>query len=225
MILSILNRWRLFVNRATVNYWVDVAIGLAGVISAVSGLVFLLPGDVTTGILGISYQAWNSVHTWSSLACLAVVGAHLVLHWKWMVSMTGRMLSPGKAERLAEPAQALANAEPAGQGVSRRAFLALGGVTAVATGLILAGLKAIANSSVAEAAQNSSLSARTASGSSVTCPRGLVNDPYPGQCRHYVDSDGDGICDYSVVGSGTGRSLGGTVGRSLPGRRGGFGQP
>jgi hypothetical protein len=29
------------------------------------------------------------------------------------------------------------------------------------------------------------------------CPRGLVNDPYPGRCRHYVDKNGNGICDLS----------------------------
>ena len=29
------------------------------------------------------------------------------------------------------------------------------------------------------------------------CPFGLVNDPYPGQCQHYIDEDGDGFCDLS----------------------------
>jgi hypothetical protein len=29
------------------------------------------------------------------------------------------------------------------------------------------------------------------------CPLGLVNDPYPGECRRYVDNDGNGICDLS----------------------------
>ena len=29
------------------------------------------------------------------------------------------------------------------------------------------------------------------------CPYGLVNDPYPGECRHYVDANGNGICDLS----------------------------
>ena len=32
-----------------------------------------------------------------------------------------------------------------------------------------------------------------------TCPRGLFNDPYPGRCRHYIDSNGSGFCDYSEV--------------------------
>jgi hypothetical protein len=29
------------------------------------------------------------------------------------------------------------------------------------------------------------------------CPHGEVNDPYPGDCARYVDTDGDGICDHS----------------------------
>ena len=29
------------------------------------------------------------------------------------------------------------------------------------------------------------------------CPYGLVNDPYPGECRRYVDLNGNGICDLS----------------------------
>ncbi len=29
------------------------------------------------------------------------------------------------------------------------------------------------------------------------CPKGLVNDPYPGACHRYVDTNEDGICDLS----------------------------
>ena len=29
------------------------------------------------------------------------------------------------------------------------------------------------------------------------CPLGLENDPYPGECNMYIDTDGDGICDLS----------------------------
>lgn len=31
------------------------------------------------------------------------------------------------------------------------------------------------------------------------CPKGLINDPYPGRCRLYTDSNGNAICDYSEV--------------------------
>jgi hypothetical protein len=29
------------------------------------------------------------------------------------------------------------------------------------------------------------------------CPFGLKEDPYPGECKRYIDTDGDGICDLS----------------------------
>ncbi len=31
------------------------------------------------------------------------------------------------------------------------------------------------------------------------CPFGLVDDPFPGLCSRYVDTDGDGICDRSQL--------------------------
>jgi hypothetical protein len=31
------------------------------------------------------------------------------------------------------------------------------------------------------------------------CPRGLVDDPYPGRCHHYVDRNGNGYCDLSQI--------------------------
>ena len=33
--------------------------------------------------------------------------------------------------------------------------------------------------------------------STTRCPKGLVNDPYPGRCPHYIDLDGSGYCDLS----------------------------
>jgi hypothetical protein len=42
------------------------------------------------------------------------------------------------------------------------------------------------------------IAASTMSGScAASCPYGLVNDPYPGQCPRYSDLNRDGICDFS----------------------------
>ena len=84
-------------NKARVNYWVDVATGLAFVMSAVSGIVFLLPSSLADGqlrMLGVSYQAWNQLHTWSSLIMVAGALIHVALHWQWVVSMTKKTLRP-----------------------------------------------------------------------------------------------------------------------------------
>jgi hypothetical protein len=36
----------------------------------------------------------------------------------------------------------------------------------------------------------------------VACPSGVVNDPYPGHCKRYVDANNNGLCDLSELGSG-----------------------
>ena len=57
-------------------------------------------------------------------------------------------------------------------------------------------LPSVVAPSVAE--QNAELPAPTGEASARTaCPLGLVNDPYPGECRWYVDADSNGICDLS----------------------------
>ena len=84
-------------NKARLNYWVDVATGLAFVLSAASGIVFLLPSSLADGqlrMLGVSYQAWNQLHTWSSLVMVAGALIHVALHWQWVVSMTKKTLRP-----------------------------------------------------------------------------------------------------------------------------------
>ncbi len=41
------------------------------------------------------------------------------------------------------------------------------------------------------------------SGSTTACKFGYINDPWPGECRDYVDKNGNGVCDYSEVSSTT----------------------
>ena len=98
-------------SKAKVNYWVDMVIGVAFILSLVTGAVFLVAGQggyqggrnlsFQTEILGISRWVWSDLHTWTSLVMVAGVGAHLILHWKWLACMTGRLLRPtsrGKQE-------------------------------------------------------------------------------------------------------------------------------
>jgi len=116
---------------------------------------------------------------------------------------------------------------PGGGGACLRPFLAFSGTAAVVTGLIVAGYKAIFEASPAEATVASTQITTTQQGSGVACPFGLVNDPYPGRCRRYRDSNGDGICDYSISGSGSNLSASGDGGFAggFSRHRSGFGQP
>ncbi|MGC9359887.1 MAG: DUF4405 domain-containing protein, partial [Anaerolineae bacterium] len=82
-------------NRAKLNYWVDLAIAVATAVSLLSGLVFLLPPDMAgigpdgfPRMLGLTLLAWSDLHAISSLAMIAGVGAHLALHGQWIGRMT-----------------------------------------------------------------------------------------------------------------------------------------
>jgi len=237
-------------NKATANYWVDMLIGVAFVLSAISGLVFLLPGDIETGVLWVSYQAWNTLHTWSSLAMIAGVGLHLALHWKWLVSMTKRLFKrPTRVAKL-EPVAgcgAAREGDARGARVNRRGFICMGLAGLATLAGTVAAIKALSgDETVAEAAPEegavsagvvgepalvmlptstaeptlataqatatvaatSTVAAQSEAAATntpavtkkltVKCPKGLTYDRYPGRCRLYRDTNGDGYCDYSI---------------------------
>jgi hypothetical protein len=66
------------------------------------------------------------------------------------------------------------------KGYTRRRFLVL--VSTVAAGAACAGCVG---------------AAATSGSSQVRCPKGMVNDPYPGRCHAYRDTNGNGYCDLS----------------------------
>ncbi len=245
-----------------VNYWVDAVIAAAFSVSAVSGLVFLLPvGQGSVRVLGLSYRIWDALHLWGSLVMIAGVLLHLVLHSKWIACMTQSVFGKRRRVQKVDSCQAPASR----YGVSRRRFLtvgagaiAFGGLVAGGSALVRAAAAALESVAAGRAIpeggvlKSSSRKRGVPSGSPaitdsdskalepetaapavematpetiaptpgmptevesipdptatpepvvamcVACPRGIVNDPYPGRCRQYVDQDGDGLCDHSI---------------------------
>ena len=129
-------------NKTKINYWVDVVIAIAFILSAISGLVFLLPLTTTT-VLGLSFAVWDQLHIWGSLAMISGVLVHLALHWKWVVTMTRKSFAgPGQAtkgqtrarekrEPVGQPATAVT---PTGKQLNRREFLQYAGIGALVAG-------------------------------------------------------------------------------------------
>ena len=88
-------------TKGKLNYATDIIIGTAFILSALSGLVlFFAPSGFQGGrnpyygqaVLGLTTHAWDELHTWGSIAMIAGVGAHLMLHWRWIVCMTKKLL-------------------------------------------------------------------------------------------------------------------------------------
>ena len=91
-------------NKTRLNYVLDAVIGVAGLLSAGTGFVFLLMGsggyeggrnpNFATALLGISRGTWSDLHLWSSVLMIAGVIVHLALHWQWVVCVTKALLQP-----------------------------------------------------------------------------------------------------------------------------------
>jgi len=98
--------------RASINFWVDVVIGVAFVAAAVSGVVLLVMGsgggyrggrgaDAVRGVLFLGRTAWRDLHDWSGIAMSAGVLGHLVLHARWIGCMSRNLFRKATARRTA----------------------------------------------------------------------------------------------------------------------------
>lgn len=99
-------------NKGKINYWVDVAIAIGFLLSALSGAVmyFAPSGGYQGGrnsgygrdVLLLAHDTWKSIHNWSSLVMTLGALAHLVLHWSWITCMTKNILKGFKAKQAVE---------------------------------------------------------------------------------------------------------------------------
>jgi hypothetical protein len=90
--------------RSRINAGVDAMVATGFLLSAASGIYFLL---APAGISGhnlqtviFSSQVWDVIHTWSSVAMLVGIMVHLVLHWTWIKSVSARCLAPNKEVKI-----------------------------------------------------------------------------------------------------------------------------
>ena len=98
-------------NKARINYYVDILIGISFIVVALSGVILLFAGSGgyqggrnphAQEVLGVSRLLWKDLHDWSGIAMMGGVLLHLVLHWKWIVCMT-RNIFKGNANKRVKP--------------------------------------------------------------------------------------------------------------------------
>ena len=193
-------------RQARTFYLVDAGLAAGFAAIVVTGLAISTWLDLALA----SYEGWRAVHIAASTLTLALVVVKIGLHGRWIVSTARKRLLPEPARRNA--------AQPAAVSVAagRRDFLRLmGGVGAVA---LLGGLHALGSltdgeveASAAAASQAANTASQTsgagstraarsssgaASASSAACTvRCNRRCSYPGHCRRYTDSNGNGRCD------------------------------
>ena len=88
-------------NRTERNFWLDVTIFAALMITTVTGfhLWLVFPHRLDLVFLGFSRSAWIAIHIFSGVVGLAGIVVHIVWHWDWLTALRGRSLS-GMTEKL-----------------------------------------------------------------------------------------------------------------------------
>jgi hypothetical protein len=190
-------------GRARLYYLVDAAL-LAG-FAAILGTGLVISTWLNLGLT--NYEVWRVAHVAASILTLGVAVLKIGLHWRWIAATL-----KGPAVRPAAPLSQPALARPAAGAklVSRREFVKVMGVvgitSVIAMGTSLSSLQlpqasastTTTSSSASSSAQTGTASQAAASSSaaSTTCVlRCNKGCSYPGRCRRYVDSSGNGRCD------------------------------
>ena len=87
-------------KRTRMNWLMDAAVFVGGVIAALSGVYFLfLPSGGFQGgrnpMYGINIlfdrHTWDDLHTWGGVLMIAAVAIHLAFHWQWVKMMARRV--------------------------------------------------------------------------------------------------------------------------------------
>lgn len=84
-------------KRNTINFLVDVVTLLVffGLVETGLLLYFVLPpgsGKQGLSLWGLSRHEWGDIHFWLSLAIIALIVLHVVLHWQWVCTVIQRKL-------------------------------------------------------------------------------------------------------------------------------------
>lgn len=89
-------------NKAKINYFIDLVAVLFFLICAGSGLImlFFLPEGIRHGgtqeFLGLSKNVWVDIHDFSGVIIIILVLVHLILHWNWLECMTNNIFCKNK---------------------------------------------------------------------------------------------------------------------------------
>ena len=148
------------------------------------------------------YLFYKDLHVYGSIVSLILILIKIATHWRWIVKTARKYFGLWKSPAPVNLTAVKAGRSP-GKTLDRREFLQLMGIAGLASLLSAANLvdfsqaagQAILENHTGEPQQpNTNLEPASSSETScrVICDQGCT---YPGECRRFIDQNGNGICD------------------------------
>ncbi len=192
-------------NQCRLFYVIDWLLILSYAVILFSGLIIS-----TWFNLGLSdYLLWLDYHIYSSIAALVITLVKIGTHWRWIVKTASKYFGLWRKPTPTLAAQPVLN-NPHSSTLNRREFLQLMGVVSL-TSLISAAnllefgeeeLRSLISDQTTSPdmppADNLAAPGQINSDCAVICDQGCT---YPGECRRYIDQNGNGICDLTECSS------------------------
>ena len=180
-------------GKSRLYYLIDWSLLLSGAIIGISGLIISTWFNINL----VNYLFWKNIHIYSSIAGLVIILIKIATHWRWIVKTASRYFGiwrqPAHAPALVHPHSSTAPGT-----MHRREFLQLMGVASLASLISASNLLEFGQETSQEIIKRQTSSALvpdavpTSSSCTVICDRGCS---FPGECRRYIDLNGNGICD------------------------------
>jgi hypothetical protein len=78
---------------AALNVIVDATVATSFLLTAISGLYFLIwpsQGRSISPVILFNSATWDLIHTWAGVIMISAIATHLWIHWRWVTNVTSR---------------------------------------------------------------------------------------------------------------------------------------
>ena len=78
---------------AALNVVVDVTVATSFLLTAISGLYFLIwpsEGRSLSPAILFNSATWDLIHTWAGIIMISAIVIHFWIHWRWVTNVTSR---------------------------------------------------------------------------------------------------------------------------------------
>ncbi len=180
-------------KQSRLYYLIDWSMLLSFLLIGISGLVI----STWFNFELVNYLIWKNLHIYSSVASLVIILLKIAAHWRWIVNTASKYFGLWSQPRVISNTVPI-HSSAANGSLNRREFLQLMGAASLASLISAANLLEFGQETSQEIIKEQLSSSVTSDlqpaspSCTVVCDKGCV---YPGQCRRYIDANGNGICD------------------------------